>query len=802
MGGEVQKSMFKLEEGWLTVVLMCVMLTVAGWGVAVASWAQGLWAAWLAGVIGVLAGLALAKSRFKGHTALIFALVYGLFVVGFLTCFLIEGTWHERSVELVMRLNNFIYKALFGGTSRDALPFPVFVSLVFWTSGVVGAWAVFRRGSAWPAVIPAGVGLLVNAYYYLGPAQVGLYLAVYLLLALLLIARVSLFAREREWQTARVAYNPEMRLDFLRAGLAVAVAGVAVGWAAPDVISSFSSPVVVSAWQEMTGPWSKVREQWMRLFANVRAYGQNVNDFYGDSLALGGASHLGDNPIMDVAVGSTTQDIGPDVTAGPGVLRYYWRMETYDEYRDGRWQASKVEFKEYSKSDFVRLPAYRLRRDVTANILSYVGASSRLYTPSQPRRVTLTPQRSSTFQQIVTPGGAVDVASVRTLSPDFVRRGEQYQVIGSLSVADQQSLRAASAEYPEWVTARFLQLPDTVTQRTRDLAGQIVAEAQAENAFDKAQAITDWLRQNITYDLNIEAPPTEADPVDYLLFTSRRGYCNYYASAQVILLRALGIPARLSVGMAQGTLDEDTGVFHVVERNAHAWPEVFFPDYGWVEFEPTASEAPLERPASRAAAASAGPFISPDAEDRGQGPQDKPEKDVPDPLENQAPRSNIWLLRLQSAAATIGLTLAILAVVALVGLGMLLRVGLIGWESLGAAGEWVLRRRGLALPSAITATYMKLERLARWLGLKLADTLTPHERAAALGDALPEARAGVDIITAQYVTERYSPHATDPQAAAEAWRALRPRAWREALERFIRSWTEGEPTQKPERKWS
>ena len=60
----------------------------------------------------------------------------------------------------------------------------------------------------------------------------------------------------------------------------------------------------------------------------------------------------------------------------------------------------------------------------------------------------------------------------------------------------------------------------------------------------------------------------------------------------------------------------------------------------------------------------------------------------------------------------------------------------------------------------------------------------------------------MEAITAQYVTERYSPHATDPRAAAEAWRALRPRAWREALERFIRSWTESEPEKKPERKWS
>src|SRR5262245_9296968 len=210
--------MFKLEQGWLTVALLCAMIVVAGGGVAAASWTDSLQVAWICGVLGVFAGLALARSRFNGFTAFLFATVYGIFVTGFFIALDLKGDWHARSLEIVIRLNNFLYKAIYGGVSRDALPFPVAISLIFWFIGILSAWSVFRRGAVWPAVIPAGVGLLINAYYYLGPVRLDLYLALYVLLALMFVARMNLLDREREWQSARVLYSTDLRLDFLRAG--------------------------------------------------------------------------------------------------------------------------------------------------------------------------------------------------------------------------------------------------------------------------------------------------------------------------------------------------------------------------------------------------------------------------------------------------------------------------------------------------------------------------------------------------------------------------------------------------------
>jgi hypothetical protein len=145
---------------------------------------------------------------------------------------------------------------------------------------------------------------------------------------------------------------------------------------------------------------------------------------------------------------------------------------------------------------------------------------------------------------------------------------------------------------------------------------------------------------------------------------------------------------------------------------------------------------------------------------------------------------------MRSYGLTALIVLAATAVIVTMAGALLLRAGLIGWESLGGVGRWVMRTRGQPLPSAITAAYLRLERAARWLRLSLPAALTPHERAAALSEALPEVRGGVETITDQYVTERYSPHAADPEASRTAWLGMRVQVWRESVRAFLRSWTE------------
>ncbi len=777
--------MFKLEEGWLTVGLLCTMIMVAAGGVAAAAWADGLQAAWITGVVAVLAGLALAKSRFGGGTAFLFATVFGLFTAGvFISLSLgLEGDWHSRAVEIVVRLNAFIYKVLHGGTSRDALPFPVTIALLFWYIGMLMAWSVFRRGSVWPALIPAGIGLLVNAYYYLGPARLDLYLAFYILLALMFVARMTLLGREREWQAARVSYSTDLRLDFLRAGLVAALAGVLIGWAAPGLAAS---PTAATTWREMTGSFRVVREGWMRMFAAVRGYGQAYSDFYGDSLALGGPARLSAEPIMDVHIQAMSGE-DRELDDSEKIQRFYWRAAAYGNYIDGRWLVGDTTFREFDPDDAssrVQSAPYAARRQVSLAFTMHVPASSRLYVAPQP----LWFDRANTLELTFDPVGGAQTDIIGVRAQEVLRRGEVYQMIAAVSVADEVSLQTAGSDYPAWVRAGFLVVPPEVTPRTRDLARQIVTEAGAETPYDMAVAITNWLRANITYDQNIDAPPPNVDPIDYLLFVTQRGYCNYYASAEVLMLRALGIPARLAVGFSEGQLDQDSAVYHVLEQNAHAWPEVFFPKYGWVEFEPTTSEAALVRPV-RTTTADNGDPVDPNADLGLESGRDTlgdllPPEDLAGPVVTSASGQFIaWLQTLPWPA--IGLSAFSLALVALL-LGVFsLRVGVVGWESFGRLGAWALQRTGRALPSGVGLVYMQFERAARWLGISSSGATTPNERAAAFSQALPASGAGVAALTHEYVTEQYSPRPADPATAQHAWHGIRWQVWHDTLRAYL-----------------
>ncbi len=151
--------------------------------------------------------------------------------------------------------------------------------------------------------------------------------------------------------------------------------------------------------------------------------------------------------------------------------------------------------------------------------------------------------------------------------------------------ADQ--LQADQSIYPDVITRTYLALPESVPQRVRELAHTVTSTATT--AYDKAVLLQNYLRATYRYRLDAPPPPVDRDVVDYFLFDAPGGFCSYYASAMVVMLRELGVPARVVTGYAMGSYVRDVQLFHVPASAAHAWVEVYFPTYGWIEFEPTAS---------------------------------------------------------------------------------------------------------------------------------------------------------------------------------------------------------------------
>ncbi len=136
----------------------------------------------------------------------------------------------------------------------------------------------------------------------------------------------------------------------------------------------------------------------------------------------------------------------------------------------------------------------------------------------------------------------------------------------------------------------FLEMPESTTQRTLDLATTL--RTRGQSTYDTILAYEAWLGANTEYDLDAPVPADGSDAVDDFLFESQLGFCEQIASTLTIMLRSQGVPARLATGYVPGERDRVSGVWNVRGSDAHAWVEVWFPQTGWQAFDPTA-EVPL-----------------------------------------------------------------------------------------------------------------------------------------------------------------------------------------------------------------
>jgi transglutaminase-like putative cysteine protease len=159
----------------------------------------------------------------------------------------------------------------------------------------------------------------------------------------------------------------------------------------------------------------------------------------------------------------------------------------------------------------------------------------------------------------------------------------RYEGLSYVPAVPARRLRAASADCPEEIREVYLQLP-RLDPRIPALAQQVTS--RTATPYDKAVAIENYLRRQFGYTLDLSGPPT-ADPLAHFLFERRAGHCEYFAAAMTVMLRTLGIPARYVNGFLPGEYNELGKDFIVRSSDAHSWVEVYFPEYGWIPFDPT-----------------------------------------------------------------------------------------------------------------------------------------------------------------------------------------------------------------------
>lgn len=270
----------------------------------------------------------------------------------------------------------------------------------------------------------------------------------------------------------------------------------------------------------------------------------------------------------------------------------FWRTETFDVWNGSNWTRSDGSAALLSGGEVVPSPedlAATRGRESEQEFRIETGYATAVPTaPSAVRvdsPVELAQRTDGTLSSPIEPMG----------------NGTVYTVTSRQTPATPEALAAASDDVPDEVRERYAS-PPLATDRVIELTNRITADAS--NDYERIQAIEGWLDRNTEYSLDAPLSPQGVDVVDHFLFDSQLGWCEQIASSLVVMARLSGVPARLAVGFTPGEWDAVSGRFVVRERDAHAWAEVWFPEFGWVSFDPTAN-VPLAGTAEATAGADA-----------------------------------------------------------------------------------------------------------------------------------------------------------------------------------------------------
>jgi transglutaminase-like putative cysteine protease len=745
-------SLRRIKSHRVSFLLLLLMYLNLTWAIHAADWSEGLeilpWAPILALTIGSL----LALSRWSAFLAGLYSAATGFICILLLMCSQLSAdlAWLDRVFEVSLRTRKWIGVLISGEVNYDNLVFVLQLAIYLWLFSSLSAWGLFRRGRVWWAIAPPGVGLLINLYY--APPSLSAYFVLFLLLALVLVVHTNFQRREQEWASRRVSYTSDVSFDFLRDGVVIALLVIVLAWTLPGHLDIEALTRIGDRFER---PWNTLQSEWSRMFASLTSHNTREELAFGRIMTFSGAVSLSDTPVMDI-------------TAREG---RYWRAVAYDFYGGRGWASTYEELGPLgAETSPIAPPPQALRISLEQTIQVLLPSTYSIVAAAQPYQVDVPSEALLMYLPRDGATAARPPADMQLIySQTRLRKDDVYSVVSSVSRADVQSLREAGVDYPEWITEHYLQLPSDLPRRVHNLVRQITQDL--DNNYDRSVAIERYLRQ-IPYNEQIEAaPPSHRDAVDYFLFEMGEGYCDYYASAMAVMARVAGIPARLVQGYAEDEHVPGTNTFHIAEEDGHAWTELFFPGYGWVEFEATAAENIIERPERVPAPPADPPQDLPD-ENAGNDPlsEDRfgPEDDI---LGDLGDYSAIDAFLQRYGRVGRSAAIAILALAMLVGLG---------WALLR-----IMEPRRLTPPQR---GYYRMTRYARVLaGRTPSSRHTPFEYARSLAAEVPYASQEILALVDLYVRDQFAATLPAEEAAGATmlWRRVLPGLWRRAGERFL-----------------
>ncbi len=714
-------------------------------------------------------GILMSYSRFDGFFALSHSMFVGLAWILFMMASAVPagdiapfldtgvGELQARVYFVLLRLLDWVDAAFSGAASGDNYVFIFEICFLMWWLTYLGAWAIFRHGYTWRAIVPAGVVLLINTYF--APQPTTGFLIAFVIIALLLLVRTNLSEQQLRWREQSVYFNSDIVWDFLRNGISFTAAIVILAWVLPGL---GRNPQVREILAPVNQGWEDTAQNVQRLYQGLNRQEQEGGANFGNSLTLGGERNVGDSLVFEAQA----------------LRARYWRAVVFDTFDGRQWLNTADAEANYDAGQIVPVASWRAREPISQTIKLLAPMGNVLLGVADVAQANLRMRATVRPQSGVAPIPAAQAAE-GVLPVEFTRvravreldRGDSYSFVSAATTATIQDLENAGVDYPAAEVDKFIQIPPEFSPRVAELAQRLTANAVTP--YEKAKAVESYLR-TIPYDDSIAAPPAGVDPLEYFLFDIQRGYCDYYATSMAMMLRVVGVPARTASGYAEGIFDEESQSYFITQRDAHTWVEVYFPEYGWIEFEPTAGESPLDRPQNEADQMAA----TQQEEQQPESPlaPTPPAQRNPDDLPPQFTGEELLQSQAESGGALPWWVWALALLLVL---------------PAGALLIWRARSSG---PTSFSADLPLLlyERLQQWtqrLGLGHSAHQTPYEHTRQLVAALPETQPYVEPLTEEYVRYRFARGTAETQTTSDpellqTWKSTEPLLWKAWLRKL------------------
>ena len=480
------------------------------------------------------------------------------------------------------------------GSAFSDSAFVLFViAWLMWVTGAWLSWCVLRWRQPMIGLIPGAAAFATNVLN--APADQNGYTLAFLALTFALLLWTNYTSSVARAVAARMRLTGDARWDFWESGLVATAALIVLGIMLPP-LSTVDKTVTMES--SFFTNWAQLQQQLNHADVLGTGSGRSGGTTgFSTSVGLGGPLTKSKNTVFTYTI--TGNYPGPRYFRGVNVTitdRGQWRYQQAVTFHEPIPKGAVPKYGD----DYQKMALATFGVNL---VLPPVGNADIMFYPGQLYHV----DRQTMALEANVPGDSSSTTPLVTIdrlaAVNPPRSTGKYNITVEYPDVTEADLRSAGVQYPTWL-GPYMTLPDQ-TYRSPDLIRRIHDQAVqvtqgATNPYDQAKAIQDYLRSSeFHYTLTPPPPPPGVDPLDYFLFTSKQGYCEYFATAMGDMLRSLGIPARLVNGYGPGAFDTTLGRYIVRGEDAHTWVEVYLPTYGWIPFEPTADGAyfPIQRSA-------------------------------------------------------------------------------------------------------------------------------------------------------------------------------------------------------------